>query len=63
MHTEPISTVDQRRPPLGPFHEVAEEMGFRVVEHFDAALGHDTTVIGLTESVTHGGFRGAAIHL
>lgn len=47
MHTKPISTIDQRRPPLGLFDEIPKEMGLGIVEHFNAAFRYDTTVIGL----------------
>lgn len=47
MHTKPISAVDQGRPSLGFFDKVTEEMRLGVVEHLDAALGYDATVIGL----------------
>lgn len=47
IHTQPVSTIDNRRSSLRLFDEITEEMGLRVVDHLDASLRRNAAVICL----------------
>ena len=41
MHSQPVASIDQRRPSLGLFHKIAKEMWLEVIEALDASFGDD----------------------
>ena len=47
IHTEPVTTIDQRRSSLRLLDKMAEKVWLWEVEPFDATLGDDTAVVGL----------------
>lgn len=51
MHTKPVPTVDQRRPSLGLFHEIPEEMGLGIVGHLDTSFRYNTAIVRLSMPV------------
>jgi hypothetical protein len=47
MHAQPVTTVDKWCPPLRLFDKGTKEMRLWVVDHLNAALGHDAAVVCL----------------
>lgn len=47
MHTQPVTSVDQRRSSLGLSHKIAKIVWLGVVEQLHAPFGHDTAAVRL----------------
>lgn len=47
IHAKPISTVDQRGSPLGPFHKISKKVWLRVIQAFNTSFRDNAAAIRL----------------